>query len=209
MTARFCDEVPRTVDEVSYRLRDEFPGYHHVSTRGNNKRVTFKRDRDRVVFCSMVDRLASKFEWRILAYALMKNHYHLLVRVGEKGLAQGMCELNGGYAAWFNAEHNRVNHLFGRRYFSSRSLTDASVRERARYIVQNPRRAGGTRPLEAYRWTSYAATVGLRFPTITLARDELLEFFGATPELGTKAYRAFCLEEPWREQTRPAAAAVY
>lgn len=202
MTARFCHESTPTVESVTYRLRDEYPGYHHVGMRGNNKRVTYKRDKDRLVFCSMVNRIARKYEWRVLAYALMKNHYHLLMNVGEQGLARGMCELNTSYAVWFNAEYGRINHLFGRRYWNRRQLTDASLRETARYIVQNPRRAGGTRPLEAYRWTSYAATVGLVYPTINLAREELLEFFGPTPERATEEYRAFCLEEPWREHVR-------
>jgi hypothetical protein len=61
-----------------------------------------------------------------------------------------------------------------------------------RYIVQNPRAAGGSQRLEAYRWTSYAATIGLAFADIQLARDELLAFFGATPARATEQFRMFC-----------------
>ena len=72
-----------------------------------------------------------------------------------------MCELNTGYARTFNANHGRVNHLFGKRYWNRRITTDASLWNVVRYIVQNPRRAGGKGSLEGFRWTSYAATIGL------------------------------------------------
>ena len=83
---------------MSTPLRDESPGYHHVVTRGNNKRSIYLDDHDREFFCWTVIRIAKKYGWTVLAYCLMDNHYHLLISVGEKGLAGGMCELNSGYA---------------------------------------------------------------------------------------------------------------
>ncbi len=94
-------------------------------------------------------RVAKKYGWTVLAYCLMDNHYHLLISVGEKGLAGGMCELNSGYASTFNARHGRVNHLFGKRYWNRRIKTDASLWNVVRYIVQNPRAAGAAKTLEA------------------------------------------------------------
>jgi REP element-mobilizing transposase RayT len=181
---------------MSVKLRDESPGYHHVVTRGNNKRRIYEDDRDRIFFCLTVERVARKYGWRILAYCLMDNHYHLLIHVGEKGLSRGMCELNTGYALHYNAIHGRVNHLFGKRYWNRRMRTDASVMNVVRYIVQNPRRAGGARELEAHVWTSYAASIGLAFARIELAKDELLSFFGGTPALATENLRIFCSRLP-------------
>ncbi|HEY0415315.1 MAG TPA: transposase [Gaiellaceae bacterium] len=177
---------------MSTPLRDESPGYHHVVARGNNKRPIYVDDHDRVVFCLTVQRVARKYGWTVLAYCLMENHYHLLLTVGNKGLAAGMCELNTGYARTFNATHGRINHLFGRRYWSRRVTSDASLLNVIRYIVQNPRRAGGSKPLDGYRWTSYAATIGLALADIQLARDELLALFGRTPESAVDRFRAFC-----------------
>jgi len=177
---------------VSTPLRDESPGYHHVVTRGNNKRTIYLDDRDREFFCSSVTRIARKYGWTILAYCLMDNHYHLLISVGEKGLSDGMCELNSGYACTFNARHGRVNHLFGKRYWNRRITTDASLWNVVRYIVQNPRRAGGEKPLEGYRWTSYAATIGLAFADIQLARTEVLRFFGRVRAEAVDDFRIFC-----------------
>ena len=149
-------------------------------------------DRDRQFFCLTVDRVAKKYEWNVLAYVLMKNHYHLLVSIGDKGLGDGMCELNTAYAVWFNAEHGRINHLFGRRYWNRRIRTDASMMNVLRYIVQNPKRAGGKLPLERYAWSSYAATIGIAFARMKLDRDTALTFFGARPDRAVEEYKAFC-----------------
>jgi REP element-mobilizing transposase RayT len=187
---------------VSVQIRDESPGFHHVVTRGNNKRTIYLDDDDRWFFCITVERIARKYGWTVLAYCLMDNHYHLVLSVGERGLAAGMCELNSGYALRFNAHHGRVNHLFGKRYWNRRIKTEASLMNAIRYVVQNPRRAGGSQPLDAYVWTSYAATIGLAFARIKLARDEALAFFGATPAHAVEEFRMFCSATPLASHVR-------
>jgi putative transposase len=196
-----CDKPPRSrflavggasVEQVSTPLRDESPGYHHVVTRGNNKRSIYLDDRDRAFFCLAVTRIATKYDWTVLAYCLMDNHYHLLISVGEKGLSSGMCELNSGYACMFNASHGRVNHLFGKRYWNRRIKTDTSLWNVVRYIVQNPRRAGVSEKLDGYRWTSYSATIGLALADIKLARAEVLQFFSRTESRAVETFRWFC-----------------
>ena len=181
---------------MSYVHRDERPGFHHVVTRGNNKRRIYLDDEDRRFFCITVDRIAQKFGWTVLAYCLMENHYHLVLSVGERGLASGMCELNTSYAVRFNARHGRINHLFGKRYWNRYLRTDATVVNALRYVVQNPRRAGGSRPLEAYVWSSYAATIGVAYASLRLDRDQVLQYFGTTPERALDEYRAYCAALP-------------
>lgn len=177
---------------MGYIPRDESPGYHHVVTRGNNKRLIFEVDRDRLFFCLTVDRVAKKYGWTIIAYCLMSNHYHLVIRVGEKGLAAGMCELNTAYAVHFNAMHGRINHLFGKRYWNRRLRSEGALFNAVRYVVRNPVNDAGAKPLESYRWTSYAATIGLAFADMNLARDELLAHFGRTPAKAVSNIREFC-----------------
>jgi REP element-mobilizing transposase RayT len=177
---------------LAYTPRDESPGYHHVVTRGNNKRVIYEDTRDRRFFCLTVDRIAEKYGWTIIAYCLMRNHYHLIIRVREKGLSAGMCELNTAYAIHFNVWHGRINHLFGKRFWSRRLRSEGAFFNAVRYVVRNPVLDGGKRPLESYRWTSYAATIGLAFADMKLARDELLEFYGRTPREAIAEFRESC-----------------
>jgi REP element-mobilizing transposase RayT len=176
--------------------RNEHPGFHHVVARGNNKRDIYLADSDRTLFCMTVERVRRRYEWDVLAYVLMSNHYHLLIRIGERGLSDGMHDLNHCYAVTFNVRHGRVNHLFGKRFWNRELTSDASLQATARYIVQNPRRAGLVTDLKGYEWSSYRATVGLEFPHITLAREVLLPFFGSTPADSVAAYESFCADVP-------------
>ena len=161
-------------------------------TRGNNKRDIYEDDRDRAMFCVTVNRIAAKYDWTVIAYCLMRNHYHLIIRVGEKGLSAGMCELNTAYATQFNVWHGRINHLFGRRFWNRRLRSEGALFNAVRYVIRNPVMDGGKRPLESYRWTSYAATIGLAFADMKLARDELLKHYGRTPEAAVAEFRASC-----------------
>jgi REP element-mobilizing transposase RayT len=167
-----------------------------VITRGNNKRAIFVEDGDRAFFCLTVTRIARKYGWTVLAYCLMDNHYHLVLSVGVQELSRGMQELNGGYATTFNLAHGRADHLFGRRFWNRKITTHASLLNTVRYVVQNPRAAGGSKKLEEYAWTSYAPTLGLAFPPIALARDELLAFFGSSPKHALDEFRMFCSARP-------------
>jgi len=169
---------------------------YHVTTRGNNRGPIFADDFDRQTFLVTLQQSKLRHGWKVHAYCLMDNHYHLLISVGSKGLAGGMCELNSGYAQMFNVWHERVNHLFGKRYWNRRIQTDASLWNVVRYIVQNPRAAGAAETLDGYRWSSYSATIGLALADIELARDEVLRFFGRIQEAAVDVFRMFCKATP-------------
>ena len=177
---------------MAHRARDEHPGCHHVVTRGNNKQPIFLADEDRGRFLSTLDRIAKKHRWEVLAYCLMRNHYHLVIRIDDSGLARGMCELNGSYALTFNATYGRTNHVFGRRYWSEHLAHESRLLNTIRYVLENPRRAGLHGPLEAHVWTSYRATIGLALAFARFARDEVLALFGADPASAVARFVEFC-----------------
>jgi REP element-mobilizing transposase RayT len=54
---------------------------------------------------------ASRFGWRVWAYCLVDDHYHLLVETPQPNLSRGMRELNGVYTQAFNRRHGRIGHL--------------------------------------------------------------------------------------------------
>jgi putative transposase len=177
---------------VSYKPRDNRPGFHHVVTRGNNKQRIFLNNTDRRLFVDTLSRIANRHGWNIYAYCLMRNHYHLVVNVDDRGLSPGMCELNSAYACAFNISHGRINHLFGKRYWSEYLPDDRRLLNTVRYVVQNPRRAGRPGSLESYAWSSYAATIGLALSFAHLATGELLSFFGNRPERAVARFVEFC-----------------
>jgi putative transposase len=138
---------------VPRRPRDQTPGYFHVTTRGNNRRDIFETVDDRRIFLALLNRIARQQEWKLPAWCLMINHFHLVLETRHENLSAGMQRLNGVYAKWFNAWHNRKNHLFGRRFWSKRIEDETQLRDTAEYILHNPVRAGFCADPWDWRWS--------------------------------------------------------
>ena len=83
--------------------------------RGSEGADIFSDDKDREHFLSRVGEIGKATETRILAWALMDNHVHMLLFSGPSGLPRFMSRLLTGYAVWFNRRHQRSGHLFQNR----------------------------------------------------------------------------------------------
>jgi putative transposase len=170
-------------------------GHYHVTTRGNNKGRVYVDGIDRYVFLSMLERSQVKYEWVVYAWCLMTNHYHLVLRIPQNGLSQGMSELNGSFGRWSNRRHERCDHVFGRRFWSGEITTDAHLLEAIRYVVLNPVRAGLCEHPADWRWSSYRASAGLEPAQPFLALDVVLGlvtgFYGKSRAHAHAAYREF------------------
>jgi putative transposase len=178
---------------MAYKPRIEVPyGYYHVVTRGNNKRRIYDDDDDRENFLVVLERVARRYGWLLYAYCLMGNHYHLVMQLGENGLSRGMCELNTAYAITYNLRHDRINHVFGRRFWSELITTDAYLLGACRYVVQNPVRAGFCATCDDWEWSSYRATVGAAPARPFLAAQNVLDFVAPRRRRQVNAFRDFC-----------------
>jgi len=143
-------------------LRIDVPGaFHHVTSRGNERRPIFRSNRDREAFLQLLAEAVKRFRWSVAAWVLMTNHFHLVIQTPEANLSRGMQWLNGTYADWFNRRHQRCGHLFQGRFKSFIIETETYAAEVLRYVVLNPVRAKIVGRPEQYRWSSYRATSGL------------------------------------------------
>ena len=98
-------------------LRIEYPGaLYHVTSRGNAQQDIFLTDRDRELFLSILDDTVKEQHWICHVYALMSNHYHLLIETPEGNLSPGMRQLHGVYTQSVNRRHKRVGHIFQGRF---------------------------------------------------------------------------------------------
>jgi REP-associated tyrosine transposase len=179
--------------------RPQFPGaLYHVGTRGNRRcRICFD-DRDREYFLELLDKIVRKLRWKVHAYCLMNNHYHLLVETPNGDIARGMEWLNGRYARWFNGRHGFTGHLFERRYFDELVESEHYLLELSRYIEMNPIRAGLVGDPSDWPWSSYRAIAGLEKPRRFLTTTWILSQFGRDLERARARYRQFVLEAPAR-----------
>lgn len=145
--------------------------------RGVERRDIFLDDGDRRTFLALLARVVPRFRWRLHAYVLMPNHYHLLIETLEPTLSRGMQRLGGDYAEAFNVRRDRVGHLFGGRFKAHLIDSEAYLLEVARYIVLNPVRASFVATPHEWTWSSYHATVGAVHTPQWLTTSAILDRF--------------------------------
>jgi len=158
----------------------------HVTTRGVRRQRIYLDHHDHEFFERLLGWVVTDHKWRLIAYCLMPNHYHLLIETTEANLSKGMHRLNFRYAVAFNRRYDLTGHVFERRFDSKPIADEEHLFEAARYIVLNPVRAGLCSDPGLWRWSSYAASIG-RAPARFLSLDRLLANFGGDPA----AYASF------------------
>jgi putative transposase len=184
-------------------LRLEMPGaLWHVTSRGNERRSIFRDDDDRRLFQRLLAAGVRRFRWRLHAYVLMGNHYHLLLETPEPNLSCGMHWINSTYAQKFNSRHERVGHLVQGRFKAILVEKERHLLELVRYVVLNPVRAGLARSAGDWRWSNYRATAGLAPNPRWLEVDWTRSQFGSDLQ-ARHAYQEFVsagvgLPEPWK-----------
>ncbi len=143
------------------KIRLEYPGaIYHVMNRGDHREAIYRDDTDRQRFLETLAEGCAKTGWRIHAFCLMGNHFHLVVETPQGNLVAGMKWFLGVYTSRFNRRHKLFGHLFSGRYKAL--LVDGHgsgyLKTVCDYVHLNPARAGliaAPAPLAAYRWSSY------------------------------------------------------
>lgn len=164
-------------------------GYYHVGSRGCYGRTVFEDDLQHERFLTMYGRVARKYSWDTLAWALVGNHHHLVVRLSVGGLSEGMRELHGGYSRWFHQLYGLTGqgHLFRHGFFARELKTEGAVLVACSYVDLNLAYA----PLDRARWCGYRATIGLEHPRPFHTPSVILELLDRQPAAARVAYREF------------------
>jgi len=129
-------------------------GHYHIMTRGNERRNIFVDDDDRRHYLALLARQVRKGTVGVLAYCLMDNHIHLLIKDNEDGLVPAMRSIGTAYAVYFNEKYSRSGHLFQNRYNSESIDNETYLFTALRYIHQNPVKAGMCLSVATYPWSS-------------------------------------------------------
>lgn len=176
--------MPRT-----RRLKSE-TGIYHVVLRGINKQTIFEDEEDHEIFLQTLDQYKQKSGYKLLAYCLMGNHVHLLMKTEDETLGQCFKRIGASYVYWYNMKYYRVGHLFQDRYKSEAVETDDYFKVVIRYIHRNPLKAGMVSRLEDYPWSSYREYLGLN-DTHHVNKDFVLKRFNEVQAEAIKDFRAF------------------
>ena len=85
----------------------------HVTARGNERRPIFRDDTDRQRFVGSLQALGKLHHVCVHAYALMPNHYHLVLCTPRGNLSVFMQQFNTSYTVYYNRRHRRFGHADG------------------------------------------------------------------------------------------------
>jgi len=179
------------------KARIDAPGaLHHIIARGIERRNIFKDNADRQSFIERLGDILSDSQTPCYAWALMPNHFHLLLKTGLTPIATIMRRLLTGHAIYFNRRHCRWGHLFQNRYKSILCQEDKYLLELVRYIHLNPLRAkqvSDLKKMARYPYCGHSVVLG-HHRNDWQSVDETLKMFGKNVSLARRRYREFVLK---------------
>jgi REP element-mobilizing transposase RayT len=179
---------------MARRSRIDAPGaLHHIIVRGIERRPIFKDDADKDNFLGRLENILTDTAALCCAWALMSNHFHLLLKTGKVPISTVMRRLLTGYAMYFNRKYNRAGHLFQNRYKSILCQEDAYLLELVRYIHLNPLRVKiviDLKSLDRYAYSGHAVIMGKK-KNDWQAIDYVLKLFDDRLSSARRRYREY------------------
>jgi len=140
------------------RPRIDFAGYHHIINRGVNRCDVFNQDYDKDTFLAILNKTAIIHKVILHDYALMDNHYHLLIETTQENLSSFMRIVNANYAQYFNKKYKRSGYLWQNRYKSKYITSEDYLYTLIKYIEYNPIEAKISLHVGEYPYT-FASTI--------------------------------------------------
>lgn len=184
-------------------LKDNF---YHVFSRGNRRADIFTERRDYERFLEKIEEYRKKYAVEIVAYCLLPNHFHLLIKqAGDLPLARYVGTLLNSYARYCSVKYNLPpGHVFQGRFGCKLVETEAEVLQTSRYIHLNSiknrllsldftqkkdksfKALLLKEKLRSYPWSSYPYYLGQKNGPVTIYSDPILEI-----EKNTQRYQKF------------------
>lgn len=174
--------------------------YHHVYSRGVAKQRIFHTVADVLAFLGRLAEALVSTGAKCLSWAVMRNHYHLVLACSAEVMGLLMHRTLGPYASRYNSVYERSGHLFGNRYGSVPIYDEIHLKGEIRYAIRNPHESGvvpSVSALERYPWTGFPTLLGTDGP-VPMAVDFVLGLFGATVDSAREALREWVAIEPAR-----------
>jgi len=142
-------------------------GYYHIYNRGAGRQSIFREERNYLYLLRLLKQVASECRVTVIAYCLLPNHYHWLVRQEDDIPAARLpTRVFGSYSQAFNRAFERTGTLFEGPYKAVAIESDVHLLHLCRYIHLNPVRHGLVSAPDDWRYSNYLEWVQRRPGTL-------------------------------------------
>jgi len=179
-------DYQRFLDTIAYYLHDQTLSYAQFQDLNEEAKNAYRQLNPKGLATLRV---------KIVAYCLMPNHFHLLIKPAkEGGVTRFASDIANSYTRYFNIKNERVGNLFQGTFKTKEITNDASFLQVSRYIHLNPLISSQTNPdgrlkkLENYPYSSYAEWIAVRNPQL-IDQEEVDTWVKRTG--GAEKYRHF------------------
>ena len=170
--------------------------YFHVIMRGNNRANIYDTREDQMNLMRAFNYAYDKYSYTMLAYCVMSNHFHLLIRSEHVDLSKVMASINRRYSDYYAKRYGHVGRIYEKRYFSKQADGPLAILAISSYIHRNPIDTifPMVQRLEDYPYSSfpYYANENL-MPQRFLRKDIVPSFLPNPLEKTMAAYCLYCL----------------
>ncbi len=135
--------------------RLEFYGaVYHIVNRGNNKKYIFKKEEEKEMLLKIINETKQESDFRLLAYVIMDNHYHILIQTMNAEISKIMQRVNNRYSKYYNIKEKRTGRNFGKRYTDRLVAEERYLFTVLKYIHLNPVKAKICEKANDYKFSS-------------------------------------------------------
>jgi putative transposase len=151
-------------------------GYtYHVLNRGNARSEVFHKAGDFSAFLEVIGESSVRLPMAMLAYCLMPNHFHMVVRPqGDGDLSLWMQWLMTTHVSRYVKHHGHSGHVWQGRFKAFPIQDDNHLVTVVRYVERNPLRANLVTRAEDWPWSSLGAFPAGIDVALDLASEDLL-----------------------------------
>jgi putative transposase len=145
---------------------------YHVLNRGNGRAEVFHKVEDYAAFRDAMVEASVRLPMRLIAYCLMPNHFHLVLRPhGDGDLSRWMHWLLTTHMRRYLRHYHHTGHVWQGRFKAFPVQDDEHLATVIRYVERNALRAGLAERAEDWPWSSLANPPdGPRLDTETFPR---------------------------------------
>jgi REP element-mobilizing transposase RayT len=171
---------------------------HHVMNRGARRAPVFVDDETRSIFIGLLGTLPTRYRVGVHGYALMPNHFHLVLESSRGNLSEAMKHLTGQFSLRVNALHAWDGPMFRGRFKNRLVTDDAYLAHLLAYVHLNPVRAHLASSADGADWTSHDIYTGVSRCPEWFSTRRLPELFGSIA-----AYREYVHEVQVKRRAPP------